>query len=528
MSAKEGYDVLRFIEHNRICYVSSEYVRGAPLPRWIKYHPCAEKEVLFRMIGDIAGQLSQIHRCRGNPCYRYVNPYSIIVSEEGRVSFLDINAKSNNSQLKIMQRRTVREHFLPPDEPYYQKASVELDIYGLGRTIQYLLSEVEAEPSLCRGEEAKFQKIISRCQDRHSKKIFKNVSEIQKIIPRYKQIEKHVKKENKFAKGVIKVLIISSVVCITIGGAVMVIHSFRPASETSGEKESRHSEEERTEKKGNQAAERGFAGNEKRLTKESGEGRPDDSIQKERLNMELGVVYFLKLKNYEKSKEYFEKVNENPFAAHMAALAECAAGNGAEAESLRQLLSEAETELGRQNEDEIGEKRDYYRCILRSYAFLDSEKDFNNILRLGQICLKDEEGEEAAEILGYMAYAFEGLGELNEAARMHEERLKYEEDEKEREGSYKKAAGLYVQLEDYGQAQELLRAGIKEIGHSIELRTMYITVQLGTPGIERQLCIRNIKEQLDELPELEEQEEFKKLMRQYGIHVEGDEIWQEK
>ena len=85
-----------------------------------------------------------------------------------------------------------------------------------------------------------------------------------------------------------------------------------------------------------------------------------------------------------------------------------------------------------------------------------------------------------------------------------------------------------MQLEDYGQAQELLRAGIKEIGHSIELRTMYITVQLGTPGIERQLCIRNIKEQLDELPELEEQEEFKKLMRQYGIHVEGDEIWQEK
>ena len=38
----------------------------------------------------------------------------------------------------------------------------------------------------------------------------------------------------------------------------------------------------------------------------------------------------------------------------------------------------------------------------------------------------------------------------------------------------------------------------------------------------------DIKEQLDELPELEEQEEFKKLIRQYGIHVEGDEIWQEK
>ena len=29
---------------------------------------------------------------------------------------------------------------LPPEVNYYQAASIELDIYGLGRTIQYLLS----------------------------------------------------------------------------------------------------------------------------------------------------------------------------------------------------------------------------------------------------------------------------------------------------------------------------------------------------------------------------------------------------
>lgn len=113
MAVKEEYDVLRLIEHNQICYVSSEYVRGDPLPRWIKYHPCVKKEELFRMIGDIARQLSQIHRCRGNPCYRYVNPYSIIISQEGQIGFLDVNAESNSEQLRMMQRRTVREYFLP-------------------------------------------------------------------------------------------------------------------------------------------------------------------------------------------------------------------------------------------------------------------------------------------------------------------------------------------------------------------------------------------------------------------------------
>ena len=187
LGTKEGYDVLRLIEHDQVCYVSSEYVRGNPLPRWIKYHPCIEKGELFRMIGDIAGQLSRIHRCRGNPCYRYVNPYSMSMSEDGRVGLLDVNAESNSGQLRLMQRRTVREHFLPPEEPYYQRASVELDIYGFGRTLQYLLSETETEPPLRKAEEVRFQKIISRCLNGHSKKTFQNVSDIQRMIPVYRQ-----------------------------------------------------------------------------------------------------------------------------------------------------------------------------------------------------------------------------------------------------------------------------------------------------------------------------------------------------
>ena len=108
-----------------------------------------------------------IHRCRGNPCYRYVNPYSIIVTQEGQLHFLDMDAKSNEEQLRFMQRRVIREHFLPLQQAYYQKASVRLDIYGLGRTIQYILSEADLEPPLKKREEARFHKIISRCLKRH-------------------------------------------------------------------------------------------------------------------------------------------------------------------------------------------------------------------------------------------------------------------------------------------------------------------------------------------------------------------------
>ena len=36
MAVKEGYDVLRLIEHGQVCYISSEYVAGKSLAVWLK------------------------------------------------------------------------------------------------------------------------------------------------------------------------------------------------------------------------------------------------------------------------------------------------------------------------------------------------------------------------------------------------------------------------------------------------------------------------------------------------------------
>ena len=36
MAYEQGYDVLRLIEHSESCYVSSEYVRGRTLIRYIR------------------------------------------------------------------------------------------------------------------------------------------------------------------------------------------------------------------------------------------------------------------------------------------------------------------------------------------------------------------------------------------------------------------------------------------------------------------------------------------------------------
>lgn len=178
MNIQKDYDVLRLIEHNRICYVSSDNVKGCPLVHWLKYHPYLEKEQMIYWIYIIIQQLTQIHKCRGNPCYQYVNPYSIIVTEDEKLCFLDIGADSNKDRIRLMQRRNIREYFLPEKEGGYQRGSVELDIYGLGKTIQYLLTFVDVEPELTRKEEKKMKNLITRCISGGKRRRFEKMSEV--------------------------------------------------------------------------------------------------------------------------------------------------------------------------------------------------------------------------------------------------------------------------------------------------------------------------------------------------------------
>ena len=115
VASKEEYDVLRLIEHGQTCYISSECVEGWILAGWLKSQTGISKGRLFALIRDLTGQLGMLHKCRKKPCYQYVNPYSIVVTEEGRLYFLDLEAGSNEKQLKFMQKRAVRECFLPAE-----------------------------------------------------------------------------------------------------------------------------------------------------------------------------------------------------------------------------------------------------------------------------------------------------------------------------------------------------------------------------------------------------------------------------
>lgn len=492
MKDAEGYDVLRLIEHNRGCYVSSDYVEGTPLIRWLKYHPDLSKEQLFLWIHEMARQLECIHKCRGNPCYRYVNPYSMIITKDKELYFLDISAKANENILSVMQRRNVREHFLPPEEAYYQTESVFLDIYGLGKTIQYLLSESEPTPAFTKREEVRFQNIISRSLNRRSKRAYTNVSELRKQIPIYHMTQKHI---TKTAILFLAALFITAAAGITmyVKDEPEMIEEVRPEEKKTGEKELSDIDEKDTP------------------------GEQNISLMKK----ELGFLYFLEKKDYEKSGKYFRDDTLDRASQGLAGLTEYMRFEdvSGKEDELYALLEEMERNVP----DMMQES--YYRCMIEGYRLLDREEAYYAVLRLGEKCMAGADENVRQELTGYMALAYEKTGEPGKAIESYTEMLSWESTGSFREEVYKKLVYLRQENGEPEQAASICRQGVEELEDSVELRLLHIRMQCADDGVEREICAQTIEKYIEEMPELVEEQEFQKLTKEYGITMEGDKIW---
>lgn len=493
---KEGYDVLRLIEHGQICYVSSEHVYGMTLVQYLRQSPGVDKRQLFLWMQEITRQLELIHRCRGNPCYKYVNPYSVIVSKERKIYFMDVESGTNQEMLRRMRKREVREYFLPEEERYYQNASIQLDIYGLGKTLQYLLAHTVPDVKLCRREEIKIQRVISRCLRWQSKKSYQNVSEIRQQIPEYKVKKEKIKIRWKLLAGV-------GILLVAVLGkeAVTIDHSSEKPSLTT---------EKKTEMKED--------------TGENAAPVAENGTDAEKAYMDLAIAYFLDVRDYEKSLEYLKKVKKASLAAKdMEAIVLWFSGKNISKNEERYL------EHLEHLENNMPEKEEYryLQCLVRGYQMINTETAASHVIRLGNRFLQSDEAKEndIAEVKEVMITAYETLEQAEEAAEFCMDVLEKETQTEKREGLYKRAVMLYEECGSIDQALDVCSRGVKELNDSTELKLLHIRLLCADGNIGRDVCAQTIQAYAGQDPEILESGEFVKLQREYEIQVEGDTIW---
>lgn len=362
MGEKQGYEVLKLVAHGEKCYMSTDYIRGKSLIRYLRYRPQMEKERLYRWIRELITQLDQFHRCRGNPSYQYVNPYSVIVGEDENLYLLDLGSREQEEILHLMQRRYVREKFLSPENQYYQKASMREDIYGAGKTIQYLLSAVETAPALTGWEEFRLRRTISRCLDQDSKRTYQTFSELSEHLPRQKSSE--ARKLPRLRRMVVVLAVILGIAALGFGAARAAgymrqgggtgLSDRSDTGDSQDEDAADHSQEiQRLEEKWD---------SEKQALEEKYQQRERE------LSCRLAAVYFADLEDYGRCSEALDGIGHpDQFVKDFAELSAFMDGKRPSATEygIKKILERMEEEAP------DGEDERYTLCIARGYQVLE-------------------------------------------------------------------------------------------------------------------------------------------------------------
>lgn len=183
MIKAENYEVIKFIEHGGKCRIIMDCASGQLLVHRLKDSRGITKEQIFKWFKMLSAELEKYHRCKNDQCFRYLNPYSVLITAEEKVLLLDLSAKSNSFVLKSMQKPAMREHFVKPVIQIRENTRLSLDLYGLGKTMQFILAHTEKYISLSRREESLLSGIIEKCLGENPKRKYENLRQVQKELP---------------------------------------------------------------------------------------------------------------------------------------------------------------------------------------------------------------------------------------------------------------------------------------------------------------------------------------------------------
>ncbi len=239
--------------------------------------------------------------------------------------------------------------------------------------------------------------------------------------------------------------------------------------------------------------------------------------EEEKNHLEIGIAYFLILEDYEKSRELFEDIKYLEPAPYYEKMCSYMLGDkNYTVKEMEQILQEFsqlwDGNLG------IEEKS----CLMRVYSKMDSEYARKQLLDLGEDIIEelewDEMGEEVREIV---AGAYSKDGDHKKALEHYEMLLC------ERHGAelYHTMSNLYVKCEDVERAMELCIEGMKYNQQSSELELLYIRLLCQDGNILKEEKQAKIKEIIESHPKLLDERRFQTLQKEYGIKVEGGEVW---
>lgn len=168
--------IRELVEAQGVLTVIEEYIPGQTLEQLLALQGCFPREQAVRIVTALCRILEAFHSCVPPIVNRDIKPSNIILTPDGAVKLLDVNAAKWDTGPGIQDTVLLgTQGYAAPEQYGFGTSSVQTDIYALGILLQELLTG-SATPGV--SLPGSLGHIVRRCTQLSPRKRFRSVSDL--------------------------------------------------------------------------------------------------------------------------------------------------------------------------------------------------------------------------------------------------------------------------------------------------------------------------------------------------------------
>lgn len=160
--------------------VVEEYVQGRSLKQVLDEHGLLNAEQAYEIAVQLADVLVRLHQLEPAIVHRDIKPSNIIIEKNGHVNLIDFNAARHvNADKNEDTRMLGTVYFAAPEQFGFWQSDERTDIYGLGATINYIMTGDKPGAGIA---ECRFSDILKKCLMVDAKDRYQSAAELRGVL----------------------------------------------------------------------------------------------------------------------------------------------------------------------------------------------------------------------------------------------------------------------------------------------------------------------------------------------------------
>lgn len=160
--------------------VVEEYVQGRSLKQVLDEQGLLNEEQVYDIAVQLADILVRLHQLEPAIVHRDIKPSNIIIEKNGHVNLIDFNAARHvNADKNEDTRMLGTVYFAAPEQFGFGQSDERTDIYGLGATINYIMTGDKPGAGIA---ECRFSDILKKCLMVDAKDRYQSAEELRGVL----------------------------------------------------------------------------------------------------------------------------------------------------------------------------------------------------------------------------------------------------------------------------------------------------------------------------------------------------------